>query len=332
MTRSWWIWSEFEVLIMIKGELKLSIIIVNWNTKQLLRDCLTSVYEHAGDVDYEIIVIDNASADGSAEMVKSDFRQVILIENTENRGFAAANNQGMAIAKGKYVLLLNSDTVVLDNAIADTVRFADENPQAAVTGCRVQNPDRTLQPTCFMFPSLLNMLLSSTYLYKLFPKNRFFGREQMTWWDRSDVRQVDVVTGCFMLVRREAIDKVGVMDERFFIYGEETDWCRRFKQAGWKVMFTPSANIIHLGGQSTQIKATAMAVQLRKSILQYMKKHHSLFVYRIACLLTLIFLAVRLPIWFVISLFQRSESSEAVIKKRAYYACIMNILFGRTNL
>jgi len=111
-----------------------SVIIVNWNTKELLRDCLSSVYEHAGNVDYEIIVIDNASTDGSAEMVKNDFRQVILIENTENQGFAAANNQGMAIAKGRYVLLLNSDTVVLDNSIANTVHFADENPQAAVTG------------------------------------------------------------------------------------------------------------------------------------------------------------------------------------------------------
>ena len=228
-----------------------SVIIVNWNTKELLRDCLSSVYEHAGDIDYEIIVIDNASTDGSAEMVKNDFQQVILIDNSCNRGFAAANNQGMAVAKGRYVLLLNSDTVVLNNVIVDTVRFADENPQIAVTGCRVLNPDLSLQRTCFMFPSVLNMLLSSTYLYKLFPKNRFFGREQMTWWDRNDVRQVDVVTGCFMLVRREAIEQVGTMDEQFFMYGEETDWCYRFRKKGWKVMFAPIGQIIHFGGQST---------------------------------------------------------------------------------
>ncbi|MGD8501698.1 MAG: glycosyltransferase family 2 protein, partial [Phycisphaerales bacterium] len=182
-----------------------SVIIVNWNTEGLLRGCLASIYERAGDVDYEVIVVDNASTDGSVEVVKNDFQRVILIENAENRGFSKANNQGMAVAKGRYVLLLNSDTVVLDEAIAHTVRFADEHPQAGVISCRVLNPDDTVQPTCFMFPSILNMLLSSTYLYKLFPKSRFFGREQMTWWDRSDVREVDVVTGCFMLVRRKAI-------------------------------------------------------------------------------------------------------------------------------
>ncbi len=309
-----------------------SIIVVNWNTQDILRNCLKSIYEQGGEVALEVIVVDNASTDGSADMVRKDFPQVILIENSENRGFAAANNQGIAKAMGRYILLLNSDTVILDKAIEKTISFADAHPESAVVGCRVLNPDRTLQPTCFMFPSILNMLLLTTYLYKLFPKSRFFGRERMTWWSRNDIREVDVVTGCFMLVRCEAIEQVGLLDERFFIYGEETDWCCRFKNAGWKVMFTPYTNIIHLGGQSTQKKATAMVVQLRKSILQFMKKYHSPFIYRIACLLTVIFLAVRLPIWSVIAFFQRSESSEAAIKKRAYYTGIVNILFGRTDV
>jgi len=308
-----------------------SIIIVNWNTKQLLQDCLTSVYERAGEVDYEIIVVDNASTDGSAEMVKIDFRQVILIENTENRGFAAANNQGMAVAKGRYVLLLNSDTVVLDNVIANTVRFADENPQAAVTGCRVLNPDRTLQRTCFMFPSILNMLLSSTYLYKLFPKNRFFGREQMTWWDRSDVRKVDVVTGCFMLVRREAIEQVGVMDERFFMYGEETDWCYRFWKKGWTVMFTPVGQIIHFGGQSTAKRPVAMIVQLRLSILKFIRKHYGWPSYLIARFLVALFFAVRLPVWMAMAFMRPAVRGEAVIKMKAYSTGVVGALFGHVN-
>ena len=309
----------------------ISIVIVNWNTRHILFDCLKSVYEQSVDSSLEVIVIDNASSDGSAEMVKKDFPQITLIENSENLGFAAANNQGIEISKGRYVLLLNPDTLILDNAINKTLYFADAHPESAVVGCRVLNPDRTLQPTCFMFPSILNMLLSTTYLYRLFPKSRFFGRERMTWWDRSDIREVDVVTGCFMLVRREAIEQVGLLDERFFVYGEETDWCYRFKKAGWKVMFTPCAEIIHLGGQSTQKKATAMVVQLRKSILQFMKKHYSPLIYRAACLLTVTFLAVRLPIWSVMAFFQRSESSEAAIKKRAYYTGIVNILFGRID-
>lgn len=308
-----------------------SVVIVNWNTCGILRDCLCSVFEQTKNIEFEVIVIDNVSTDGSVEMVKKDFPQVKLIENSENRGFAAANNQGIAIAKGRYVVLLNPDTVVLDNAIEKTLSFADKQPESAVVGCRVLNPDRTLQPTCFMFPSILNMLLSSTYLYKLFPKSRFFGRERMTWWDRNDVREVDVVTGCFMLVRREAIEQVGLLDERFFVYCEETDWCYRFKQTGWKIMYTPCANIIHLGGQSTQKKAAAMIVQIRKSILQFMKKHHSSFIYRMACLLTVTFLVVRLPIWSVIAFFKNADNSEAAIKKQAYYTGIINILFGRTD-
>jgi GT2 family glycosyltransferase len=274
-----------------------SIIVVNWNTKDLLRDCLTSVYECAGAVDFEIIVVDNASTDGSAEMLKNEFKDVILIENIENRGFAAANNQGMAVAKGRYVLLLNSDTVVLDSCIAKTVCFADANPQAAVIGCRVLNPDHTLQPTCFMFPSLLNMLLSSTYLYKLFPKNRFFGREHMTWWDTSDVREVDYVRGCFMLVRREGIEQVGMMDERFFMYSEETDWCYRFKKGGWKVVFTPKADIIHLLGASTKKRRAEMTLQVWGSLLLFFKKHRSVPAYATMCFLIAIFFILRVPYW-----------------------------------
>jgi hypothetical protein len=304
---------------------------VNWNTKEILRDCLASVYEHAGDIDYEIIVIDNASTDGSVEMVKNEFQHVILIENSDNRGFAAANNQGMAVAKGRYVLLLNSDTVVLENAIAKTVRFADENPRVAVTGCRVLNPDRTLQRTCFMFPSVLNMLLSSTYLYKLFPKNRFFGREQMTWWDRNDVRPVDVVTGCYMLVRRETIEQVGIMDEGFFVYGEETDWCYRFRKNGWKVMFAPVGEIIHFGGQSTAQRPVAMIVQLRLSILKFMKKHYIWPAYLIARFLVALFFAVRLPVWLAKALIQPAVRNEAAIKMKAYATGVMSALLGRIN-
>jgi GT2 family glycosyltransferase len=309
-----------------------SVIIVNWNTKDLLRDCLSSVYERAGDVDYEIIVVDNASTDGSAEMVKSVFKHVILIENPDNRGFARANNQGMAVAKGRYVLLLNSDTVVLDNAIANTVRFADAHPRAAVTGCRVLNPDGTVQLTCFMFPSVLNMLLSSTYLYKLFPKNRFFGRERMTWWDRSDERQVDVVTGCFMLVRREAIDQVGMMDERFFMYAEETDWCYRFRQSGWEVLFAPVGRIIHFGGQSASQKPVAMIVQLRLSILRFIRKHYGRPAHLVARFLTALFFAVRLPAWFAMALLRPGQRGQAAVKMQAYSTGIVNALFGQVDL
>jgi len=200
-----------------------------------------------------------------------------------------------------------------------------------VTGCRVLNPDRTLQRTCFMFPSVLNMLLSSTYLYKLFPKNRFFGREQMTWWDRNDVRLVDVVTGCFMLVRRDAIEQVGMMDEQFFMYCEETDWCYRFRKKGWKVMFAPVGEIIHFGGQSTAQKPVAMIVQLRLSILKFMKKHYSRPAYIIARFLVALFFAIRLPVWLAKAFICPAARGEATIKMKAYAAGVVSCLFGRVN-
>jgi len=305
-----------------------SIIIVSWNTCEILSDCLVSVYEQTENINFELIVIDNASTDGSVDAVKMQFPQVILIENNENRGFAAANNQGMARAKGQYVLLLNSDTVILDNAITKTVRFADDNPEAAVVGCRVLNPDKTLQQTCFMFPSIINLFLSSSYLYKLFPRNRIFGRERMTWWDRTDVREVDVVTGCFMLVRQDAIRNVGSMDERFFMYGEETDWCYRFNRAGWKVLFNPYGHIIHhCSTSSRQVKAR-MRLQLSGSILLFLKKHKGWFQYRLACFLVALFFLVRIPYWLGKAIILKRERKNSLCIIKTYITGFFASLIG----
>lgn len=308
-----------------------SVVIVNWNTRDILRDCLWSVYEQTQDISFEVIVVDNASSDGSAAMVKKEFPQVILIENFKNRGFAAANNQGITIAKGQYVLLLNSDTLILNNAIAKTVIFADNRPETAVIACRVLNPDRTLQRTCFMFPSLLNIVLSSTYLYKLFPRNKFFGRERMTWWNRDDVREMDVTTGCFMLVRRLAIKQVGLLDERFFIYGEETDWCYRFKKAGWKVLFTPTAEIIHLGRASTKQVRLKMVLQYTKSLLIFFRKHYGYAVYFLTRVLLTIQDGVRCASWGMLKLYRDLTGQDTQNEKwrvREYWWSFWFCLLG----
>jgi hypothetical protein len=305
-----------------------SIIIVNWNTRDILRNCLTSVFQQTHGMDFEVIVIDNASSDGSAQRVKSEFPQALLIENTENRGFAAANNQGMRIAKGRYILLLNSDTIVLDGAIQKTVAFADQHPQAAVVGCKVLNPDHSLQPTCFMFPSLLNLFLSASYLYKIFPHSRFFGRERMSWWNRDNVREVDVVTGCFMLVRRKVIEQVGLMDEDFFMYAEETDWCFRFKQAGWQNLFYPDAQIIHLGGQSSKQVKVEMTIQLRRAILHFMKKSYGKVHYYLGSALMILFFLLRIPYWLVISLIPE-QHRRALDMAKAYWQGSRSILTGK---
>jgi len=296
-----------------KLNVDVSIIIVNWNTREIACDCLKSVYEQTQHMSFEVIVVDNGSSDGSVEMVKNEYPRVILIENLENVGFAAANNQGMALAKGRYILLLNSDTVILDNAISKAISFSDTHPEAAVVGCRVLNPDRTLQLSCSMFPSLLNWVLFITYLYKLFHKNKFFGRERMSWWARNDIQEVEVVTGCFMLVRREAIEQVGMMDERFFMYAEEIDWCYRFRMAGWKNLFTPDAEIIHLGGVSAIKYGDERALIKDASLVKLMFKHWPKWRAKAGVLCMLMFYVSRLSVIIPQFIFNTRRANQDIL-------------------
>lgn len=286
-----------------------SIIIINWNTQDILRDCLASVYEQTTGISYEVIVVDNASSDGSAEMVKTEFPQVALIENKENRGFAAANNQGIRIANGRYVLLLNPDTIVLDGAIQKTVAFSDSRPDVAVTGCQVWEDESTIQMTCFRFPSVLNLLFQKLGLCRAFAHSRLFGREKMVGWNRDTEREVDVVSGMFMLVRREAIDKIGLMDEDYFVYAEETDWCFRFKKAGWVCVFTPIARIIHLdgGSKSTEQISVRMFVQQQKSLLIFFRKQRGVMSWFVARLIYFCSMLLRLSIFRILSLTARKS-------------------------
>jgi len=251
---------------------EVSIIIVSWNTRDILRDCLHSVYDRTRHIAFEVILIDNASGDGSAEMVRIKFPQVILIENQQNRGFAAANNQGMKIAQGRYVLLLNPDTIILKEAIQKSVAFADSHVSAGVVGIKTFYSDGTLQPNCYQFPSISNLLISTIGLNKLLPKSRLWGRERYTWWNYDTIREVDVVAGCFMLVRREVLEKVGMMDESYFMYGEEMDWCWRIKRAGWKVMYYPHPGLIHHGSVATAKNPNNMMREGRKSYLHFIQK------------------------------------------------------------
>ena len=249
-----------------------SIVIVSWNTRDITRDCLRSIYAAAGELSLEIILIDNHSSDGSAEMVASEFPKVILQRNEENRGFAAANNQGIALAQGRYVLLLNSDTLVMDRAIAKAVAFADAHPEAGMVGCQTRCPNGDLQYNCYLFPSLLNLALSLTKLQVMFWYKPFFGRYRLGWWDYGSVREVDGIAGCFMLVRKAAIDQVGPMAEEYFMYSEDTDWCWRFHRAGWKVLYTPEPVIVHFGGCSSSQAATDMHLMERRSLLMFLEK------------------------------------------------------------
>lgn len=243
-----------------------SVVIVNSNTRELLRDCLKSVYENTTDIDYEVIVVDNNSTDGSGDMVEREFSAVKLIRNSENRGFSGGNNQGFAASSGKYVLSLNSDTLVLDNAVEVAMRFMDNHPEAGAVGCRTVGGDGEPQLTYERFPTILSEVLRTTFLSKLFCPH--------VGEDRGGYLQVDWVQGSFLMLRQAALSEVGMFDEMYSpAYSEETDLCYRLKQAGWQVYYVPDATIVHLGGQTTKSMYAWHFLQLHRSKFLFFKKH-----------------------------------------------------------
>ncbi len=246
-----------------------SVIIVSWNAKKHLVDCLKSLGNGQ-----EIIVVDNGSTDDSVETVEKGFPHVRLIKNKENMGFAWANNIGIKDSSGRYVCLVNSDVIVLDNCIDGLVKFMDRNPSVGMAGPRVLNPDHTLQVSCRHFPSVWSNLCQTVGLNKIFPKSAFFSEPFMRYWAHDKERKVEVLSGCFWIVRRKAVDEVGLLDEDFFIYGEDIDWCRRFQKAGWDVVFYPEAEAIHAGGASSSNAPIKFCLEMQKADLHYWKKHH----------------------------------------------------------
>ena len=277
--------------------MQLSIAIVNWNTKELLRQCLSSVFGNLDGLQAEVIVVDNGSSDGSAEMVQSDFPSVKLIESGKNLGFARATNLAYQQSTGRYFLLLNSDAVVLRGALSALVRFLDCYPAAGAVGSKLLNGDGTLQRSCSTFPTLLTELFDALYLSKLFPKNRLFGRYAMSYWDFDSIREVDFAGGSSLLLRRRALEDVGLLDEGFFMYSEEADLCWRLKAGGWKVFYLPSAQVIHYGGQSAKLASKRTSVELYRSKYRFMRKHYgrgAALAYRFVVVLSS---AARLAAW-----------------------------------
>ena len=250
----------------------LSISIVNWNTKDLLRDCLESVFKSKGALNYEVFVVDNASVDGSTQMVKKRFPQAKLIENRENLGFSKANNQALRKSKGRYFLLLNSDVIVSSNTLKKMVEFMDEHAKAGVAGCRLVDSDGTPQPSYGDFHSLAKVVTG-----RLIPTNfteKWLGRYIRPHRDSQEAREVDWVSGAFLVARREAIDEVGMLDENIFMYFEDDDWCYRMKQRGWRVYFVPQAQAVHLFGKSIERVRHRISVQSVASKYYFYRKHY----------------------------------------------------------
>ncbi len=251
----------------------LSVIIVNWNVRDLLQRCLQSVFASPFAGHLEVIVVDNASTDGSVEMVRAEFPQVRLVANAENRGFPAANNQGLALARGRYVLLLNPDTEVLSDALQTMVAFADGHPDVGVVGPKLLNPDGSVQSSRRRFPTFATALWESTWLQPYAPR-RLLKRYYALDRPDDEIQDVDWVTGAALMARREAVEQVGPLDEGFFMYSEELDWCRRFRGVGWRAVYLPTAQIVHYVGKSSEQVLPARHIHFQTSKVRYFRKYH----------------------------------------------------------
>lgn len=226
--------------------LDLSIVIISFNTKDLLRNCLESISRNKGKLKLEIIVVDNRSLDKSPQMIEERFPQVKLIKNKKNLGFSRANNLGIQKSKGKYILLLNSDTIILPKTLATMVNFMDKNPQVGVSTCRVELLAGEIDPACHRgFPTPWRALTYFLGLERVFPKVGLFSGYHLLNFSFDTVHEIDSPSGCFYLVRKKAVEEVGGLDEKFFMYGEDLDWSYRFKEKGWKVIYYPFVKILH---------------------------------------------------------------------------------------
>ncbi|MCB0254170.1 MAG: glycosyltransferase family 2 protein [Anaerolineae bacterium] len=251
--------------------LELSIIIVNWNTCDLLRQCLTSVQDNfraREHLNIETLVVDNASNDDSRAMVQEYFPWVQLIENAENVGFAQANNQGMKRAEGEFLLLLNSDTCLLPGALQAMLAFIAAHPPVGACGARLLNADGSLQPSCQPMLTPEREFWRLSFLDMLLPRATY----RMASWPVDQPRQVEIIKGACLLLRRAALDQIGWLDEAYFMYTEEVDLCYRLAQAGWELWWVPQAQVIHYGAASSKQAAEAMYLQLYRSKVQFYRK------------------------------------------------------------
>lgn len=253
---------------------KVSIVIVNWKTPKLLAACLDSLIKDPDHNQFELWVVDNASGDESLEMLASQYPSVNLIANSENVGFSKACNQAVPQTEGEYVLLLNPDTIIYDNAVSKLTAFMDAHPDCGAAGPRVLNPDGTLQLACRRsFPNPAAAFFRITYLSRLFPNHELFAKYNLTYTDPNSVTEVDALSGSCMMVRNSVIKKIGLLDEDIFMFGEDIDWCWRVKQAGWKVFYVPDAIVYHYHGASSRLRPVGATINLHRGMHVFYQKH-----------------------------------------------------------
>ena len=253
----------------------LSIIVLNWNTVDETRDCLQSIAKFAPDCEFEVIVADNASEDGSREMVQSEFPNVTLVAHPINLGFCAGNNRAVPNTAGRFVLFLNSDTVMTQGALDNLIKFADAHPEAGIIGPKLLNQDGSLQFSCRRYPDLGAGFFRNTPLGRLFPGNRYTKDYLMSDWDHANIRSVDWVSGAAMLIARDLLTVTGGFDEEFYMYCEDVDLCFRVHALGRDVLYLPDSVIYHIIGRSTTKVPTRMTYAFHRSMYRFYRKHYA---------------------------------------------------------
>jgi GT2 family glycosyltransferase len=252
----------------------ISVVIVGWNAKPYLKLCLESLASALPRRSMEVLVVDNASSDGTSEMITSRFPWVKLIRSEQNLGFSKGNNVAIRQCQGRYIALVNPDVIVFPGCLDALADYLDRNPKVGNVGPRVFNPDMSQQSTCRRFPTLWNNFCSASGLATKFKNSRLLAGEHMFYFPHDRELRVDVLVGCFSMIRRETFDAVGLLDEDLFMYGDDVDWCRRCWNAGWEVVFYPGAGAIHDRGKITAPFPVRFAVAQQRSVLHYWSKHH----------------------------------------------------------
>jgi len=279
----------------------LTIIVVNRNGARVLSPCVRSIIKQTSEIEYELIVVDNASTDGSADRLAEEFPMITIVRNDRNIGFAAANNIGMRMSKGKFVLLLNPDTEVLDGALQKTVAFMVSTPRAGIVGCKLVYPDGMLQPSVRSFPTLWNIFSEAFFIYRILPKSRLFGKYYMTYFDYGMTSEVDWASGAFLMIRRNVIDRVGELDEQYFMYAEELDYCYRARQYGYSVIYFSGACIIHHWG-GVQTTNDTLIYWGQKSQILFIEKHFTGIKKYMMISVKCVGIAIRIPMYVVAAL------------------------------
>ncbi len=253
----------------------LSIIIVHYKAPEHLIECLAALRENQGSLAVETIVVDNNSRDGTPQVLAKRFPSARVIPNAENVGYARAVNQGIAVTRGEFVLVMNPDCEAQPGALPAMLGYLRSHPSTGVVGPKILNPDGSLEYSARAFPDHLAFLFNRySLLTRLFPNNRFSRRYLLTDWDHASVREVDWLSGACLMVRRAAIDRIGPMDEAFFMFNEDVDWCRRLKMAGWAVTYVPDAVVVHHIGASKGRAGARVIFERHRGMIHYFHKHH----------------------------------------------------------